>query len=357
MNRTILTGAGIAAAVVALLLWLSFYTVHQSTQALVFQFGEPIRTVQEPGLHMKLPVVQQVERFERRVLDYDAEQLELILGDQKRLLVDSFTRYRITDPLQFRQRVTSEAEFRQRLVPIINSALRNVLGEVSLFTVLSEDRTALMGRIRDEANRALQQFGVELVDVRIKRADLPPENSEAIFQRMRTEREREAKELRAQGAEIAQRIRARADRERRVLIADARRDADVLRGEGDAGAVRIFGEAFGQDPAFFDFYRSMQAYQKALDGESTSILLSPDNEFFRFFQSVGSLPQIGSGGGASALTQGDDGGGDGDDQASSSSGTAPDAAAEPAGDSVATGAPAATPTPTSPEGGAPGAGG
>ncbi|MCB1882582.1 MAG: protease modulator HflC [Geminicoccaceae bacterium] len=283
LNRNLLAGIGVAAAAVLLLLWLSVFTVHQTMQALVLQFGEPIRVVQEPGLHLKLPILQQVEWFEKRVLDYDAEPLEVILGDQKRLVVDTFARYRIIDPLRFRQSVGTERDFLSRLESITNSTLRNVLGEASLFTVLSEDRTALMGQIRDQANRALQQFGVNLVDVRIKRADLPPENSEAIYKRMRTEREREAKELRAQGAEIAQRIRARADRERRVLIADAQRDAEVLRGEGDAEAVKVFGQAFGRDPAFFDFYRSMQAYKEALGDDSTSIVMSPDNEFFRFF--------------------------------------------------------------------------
>ena len=284
LNRNLLTVAGIVAAVVLFIVWLSVFTVHQTMQALVLQFGEPIRVVQEPGVHLKLPILQQVERFEKRVLDYDAEPLEVILGDQKRLVVDTFARYRITDPLRYRQSVGNERDFRSRLESITNSTLRNVLGEASLFTVLSEDRSTLMNQIRDQANRALQQFGVDLVDVRIKRADLPPENSEAIYKRMRTEREREAKELRAQGAEIAQRIRARADRERRVLIADAQRDAEVLRGEGDAEAVRVFGQAFGQDPEFFDFYRSMQAYKEALTDDSTSIVLSPNSEFFHFFR-------------------------------------------------------------------------
>lgn len=300
MNRTILTAAGILGAVLLFVAWLSLYTVHQSMQALVLQFGNPVRVVQDPGLHVKFPIIQQVERYERRVLDYDADPVELILGDQKRLWVDSFTRYKITDPLRFRQSVGSEGLFRSRLESIINSTLRNVLGEVSLFTVLSDDRTALMNKIRTEGNRALQQFGVQLVDVRIKRADLPDENSEAIYKRMRTEREREAKELRAQGAEIAQRIRARADRERRVLIADAQRDSEIFRGEGDANAVRVFGDAFGQDPAFFDFYRSMQAYRTALGDDNTSIVLSPDSSFFRFFEEGGNMPEQGSGGSGTA---------------------------------------------------------
>jgi membrane protease subunit HflC len=283
MNRQVLIGLGVAAAVVLMLLLNALFTVHQTQQALVLQFGNPVRVVKEPGLSIKLPFIQLVEYFDRRVLDFDAPSVELILGDQKRLVVDTFTRYRITDPLRFRQSVGSEPAFRGRLEPITFSALRSVLGEVSLFTVLSQDRLALMDRIRREANSALSRFGVELVDVRIKRADLPAENSQAIYRRMQTEREREAKELRAQGAEVAQRIRARADRERRVLIAEAQRQAEVLRGQGDAEAVTIFAESFGRDPAFFDFYRSLQAYREALGDGATSFVLSPDSDFFRYF--------------------------------------------------------------------------
>ncbi len=287
MNQRVIVAAGVLAAVLVVLLAGSVFTVHQSRQALILQFGNPVRVVREPGLHFKVPFIQQVEFFERRVLDHDAPAVELILGDQKRLVVDAFTRYRIADPLRFRQAVGSEALFRQRLEPTVFAALRSVLGETSLIDVLSKDRVALMGRIRDEANKALARFGVEVVDVRIKRADLPAENSQAIFRRMQTEREREAKELRAQGAEIAQRIRARADRERRVLIAEAQRRAEILRGEGDAEAIRIFAEASGQDVDFFKFYRTMQAYRQALGDGNTSIVMSPESDFFRFFGSPG----------------------------------------------------------------------
>jgi len=285
-QRLVMIGAAFAALAVVLLMG-SVYTVHQSRQALILQFGNPVRVVQEPGLGFKVPFIQQVEYFERRVLDYDAPSVELILGDQKRLVVDAFTRYRIVDPLRFRQAAGSEALFRQRLEPTVFAALRSVLGETSLIDVLSKDRALLMNRIRDEANKALGRFGVEIVDVRIKRADLPAENSQAIFRRMQTEREREAKELRAQGAEIAQRIRARADRERRVLIAEAQKRAEILRGEGDAEAIRIFAEAFGQDVDFFKFYRTMQAYRQALGDGNTSIVMSPESDFFRFFGSPG----------------------------------------------------------------------
>jgi membrane protease subunit HflC len=283
MRRPILIGVGVALALAVLVAYNALFTVHQASQALVLQFGNPVDVVQEPGLHAKLPFIQQVEYFDRRVLDFDADPVELVLGDQKRLVVDAFTRFRITNPLLFRQAAGTELAFRGRLEPIVFSALRSVLGEVSLFAVLSEDRMSLMARIANEANRALNRFGVEVVDVRIKRADLPAENSQAIFRRMQTEREREAKELRAQGAEIGQRIRARADRERRVLIASAQRQAEILRGEGDAEAIALFADAYGQDPEFFDFYRSLQAYRTSLGDGATSFVLSPDSPFFRFF--------------------------------------------------------------------------
>jgi membrane protease subunit HflC len=275
---------GSVAAVVAVILVLgSVFTVHQSQQALVLQFGNAVRVIEEPGLHFKVPFIQSVQYFEKRVLEFDAPSVELVLGDQKRLVVDTFTRYRISNPLRFRQSVGSELAFRGRLEPIVFSSLRGVLGGVSLFQVLSTDRGSLMARLRDEANRALNQFGVELVDVRIKRADLPTENSQAIFRRMQTERDREAKELRAQGAEIGQRIRARADRERRVIIAEAQKTAEITRGQGDAEAIGISAEAYGQNVDFFDFSRSMQAYRTALGDGATSLVLSPQSEFFRYF--------------------------------------------------------------------------
>ena len=287
MNTRLLALAGGAGAVILFLLLSAIFTVHQTQQALVLQFGNPVRIVQEPGLHFKVPFIQQVEYFERRVLDFDAPSVELVLGDQKRLVVDAFARYRINDALRFRQAAGTELAFRGRLEPIVFSSLRSVLGEAPLFSILSQDRNELMERIKTDVNRALAGFGVELVDVRIKRADLPPENSQAVFRRMQTEREREAKELRAQGAEVGQRIRARADRERRVLIAEAQRESEIVRGQGDAEAIRIFAEGFGQDPKFFDFYRSLQAYRNALGEGSTNFVLSPESDFFRFFNGGG----------------------------------------------------------------------
>lgn len=290
MNRNTIIALGLVAATAATAL-ASAFVVNEAQQALVLRFGAVQRSVQEAGLNFKVPLIDTVIYIDRRVLSFDVQPQELILGDRKRLVVDSFARYRITDPELFYQRVRTEAALQGQMQPILNSAMRNVLGEVPLFTVLSADRDELMSRIEARANVALAQYGIDVVDIRIKRADLPPENSQAIFRRMQTEREREARELRAQGAELGQRIRARAERERSVLLAEAQRDAEILRGEGDAEAVRIFAEAFGRDPAFFSFYRSMQAYQNALNADTTQFVMSPDSEFFRFFDG-GALQEV-----------------------------------------------------------------
>ncbi len=282
MSRVAMVGLALAAlALVAI--FGSLFTVYETQQALVLQFGRYIRTVTEPGLHVKMPFLQNVVYIDRRVLDFDAPAEEVILGDQKRLVVDAFARYRIVDAQRFYQAVRDEDGLRQRINTVLDASLRKVLGDTALFTVLSADRANLMRRIRDDTNARVKPFGVDVVDVRIKRADLPPENSEAIYRRMQTEREREAKELRAQGYELGQRIRASADRERRVLIAEAQKKAQIIRGRGDGEATRIFAESFGKDIEFFSFYRSMQAYRGALSDESTSFVLSPEGEFFRFF--------------------------------------------------------------------------
>ncbi|MFP4269403.1 MAG: protease modulator HflC [Alphaproteobacteria bacterium] len=294
MNRNAIIGLGVGAALL-LTAFASAFTVNEAQQALVLRFGAVQRTVQQAGLHFKIPLIDSVTYIERRVLAFDGPPEELILGDRKRLVVDSFARYRIADPELFFQRVRTEAALQGQLQPILNSAMRNVLGEVPLFTVLSVNRNELMDRIEERTNEAMSQYGIEVVDIRIKRADLPEENSEAIFRRMQTEREREARELRAQGDELAQRIRARAERERAVLLAEARRDSEVLRGEGDAEAVQIFAEAFGRDADFFAFYRSMQAYRNALGADSTQFVMSPSTEFFRYFDS-GALDAVVRGG-------------------------------------------------------------
>jgi membrane protease subunit HflC len=291
MNRALMALV-VLAGIVLVAIFGSVYTVYETQQALVLQFGRFIRTVTEPGLHFKLPFLQNVVYIDRRVLDFDAPAEEVILGDQKRLVVDAFARYRIVDPQRFYQSVRDEDGLRLRINTVLDASLRKVLGDTPLFTVLSADRSALMDRIQDDANSRVRSFGVDVVDVRIKRADLPAENSEAIYRRMQTEREREAKELRAQGYELGQRIRASADRERRVLIAEAQKKAQIIRGQGDGEATRIFAESFGQDIDFFTFYRSMQAYQSALGDDSTSFVLSPEGEFFQYFDtSVLNLPR------------------------------------------------------------------
>jgi membrane protease subunit HflC len=290
MNRSIILLGILAAAIFTAASTL--FTVHQTQQVLITQFGEPRRVIREPGLHWKVPFIQSVISFDRRLLDFDAPGEEVILGDQRRLIVDSFTRYRITDPLRFFQTVgATEAGIRARLNSIVTSSLRRVLGNEPLLSVLSTDRARIMGEIRRQVNEEARQFGIAVEDVRIRRADLPGENTQAILSRMQSERERVAREARAEGAEVAQRVRAGAERERTVLIAEAQAQADILRGQGEQEAIRIFAEAFQRDPAFFQFWRTMQAYREAFSEGDTRMVLTPDSEFFRFFrESPNSLP-------------------------------------------------------------------
>jgi modulator of FtsH protease HflC len=269
----------------------SFFIVKQAQQALVFSFGSYVRTEKEPGLKFKTPLIQNVEFFDARLLDFDAESKEVIAADQKRLIVDAFVRYRITDPLRFKQTVGNETIMRSRLNSILESSLRQVIGEVPLSAVISEKRTDTMNKIKQLVNAQTRSgtgkdvpaggFGIEVVDVRIKRADLPPANSEGIYKRMQTEREREAKEFRAKGAEDAQKIKSMADKERTIILADAKKQAEILRGEGDQQATKIFAQSFGQDTEFFKFYRSMQAYKKALSKDDTTLVLSPNSGFLK----------------------------------------------------------------------------
>ena len=282
---------GVAIVVVIILVLSSTFKVTEYEQVILLQFGEPRKVVnaygtQEPGLYLKTPFVQNVETFDKRILDFDAPAEEVILGDQKRLVVDAFIRYRIIEPLLFFQTVGSEGIARSRLGAILNAAIRQVLGTVELITVLSGERGQLMTFILDQVNRQSKDFGVDVVDVKIRRADLPDENSQAVYRRMQTERDREAKEYRAQGDEASQRIRSRADKERTILLANAKRESEIIRGQGDALAVKIFADAFGQDEDFFSFYRSMQAYRQALGADDTTLVLSPDSEFFRFFGQI-----------------------------------------------------------------------
>jgi membrane protease subunit HflC len=290
MSRRIVIALAVVAVVGLVIANLSLFMVDQRETALVIEFGEPKRVIDVPGLKAKLPW-QNVVIFDKRLLDYDAPAEEVIASDQKRLVVDAFTRYHIVDPLLFYQTVNNEMALRPRLGSIINSNLRRVLGTAPLIAVISEDRAVLMLRIRDSVRTEAAAFGIRVEDVRIKRADLPQANSEAVFRRMQTERQQEAAELRAKGAKEAQIIRSQADREKVVIVAEAERDSDILRGEGEGESNRIFAESFGKDPDFFAFYRSMQAYQAALGGDDTTLVLSPDSEFFRFFGDLeGSAP-------------------------------------------------------------------
>ena len=289
MNRTILTVVAVVLGAFLLIAFNAFFTVHQAQQAIVLQFGEPRRVVQEAGLHFKRPLLENVIYFDKRLLDFDADAQEVIMLDQRRLVVDAFARYRIVNPLLFFQTVGTEQSMRARLGAIVNASLRNVLGSVPFSAVLSNRRSELMRQISDLVVREARPFGVEIEDVRIMRADLHPDNSPAIYARMQTEREREARTERAQGAEASQRIRAEAERDRTVIIAEAQRQAQVLRGQGDADATRIFAEAFNRDPAFYSFYRSLQAYRQSI-GEGTTLVLTPESEFFRFFRDMQGTP-------------------------------------------------------------------
>ena len=276
--------SGLVILALACLSYSALFTINQAEQALVLQFGDPKRVITEPGLKMKLPFIQEVARYDKRVLDYDAPAEEVIAEDQKRLVVDVFVRYRITDPLKFRQTVRRELLLRDRLKSMTSNAMRGVVGKVQMLDLLSEKRTGIMHDIRDVMNAEGGSFGIEVIDVRARRADLPEAKSEAIYNRMKSEREREAKEFRAQGAEAAQRIRSLAERNRTVLLAEARKTGEILRGEGDSQSIKIYAEAFGKDVDFFSFYRSMEAYRKSLSGDGTTMVLSPDSEFFRYFK-------------------------------------------------------------------------
>ena len=285
-NRNEMTAFGIGIIVLGIVVFSALFTVDQRQQALVLQFGEPKRVVSEPGLWTKLPFVQNVIYYDKRVLDLDPQVEQVILADQIRLDVDTYARYRIVDPLRFYQAVNNENEFRARLSNVVNSSLRRVLGNVSLLTVLSQDRDTIMADIKKEVDTESRNFGVQLVDVRIRRADLPEQATQATFARMRSERERIARQRRAEGFEKSQQIRATADRERTVLLAEARKQSEITRGEGDNIAYKVYAEAAGQDPQFYRFYRSMEAYKRGLSADDTTMILTPDSEFFRYFRDL-----------------------------------------------------------------------
>ena len=286
MSRS-LAAAGAAIVVIVVLALSSLFTVQQTEQVLITQFGRPVRVIPEPGLHAKLPFVQTVISFDRRLLNQELPGEEVILGDQRRLIVDSFTLFRITDPLRYYQAVgPAENGIRGRLNSIVSSSLRRVLGNHTLLDVLSKDRRNIMAAIRGQVNTEMTGFGVSIEDVRIRRADLPEENTQAILIRMQSERERIAKQLRAEGAEASQRIRADAERDRTVLLADAGATADKLRGQGEADASRLYAGAYQQDPGFFAAWRTLLAYREAFGAGNARLVLTPDNDFLRYLQSA-----------------------------------------------------------------------
>ena len=272
-----------AVVIIGVVLFQSLFIVQEINQAIVLQFGDPKKIISKAGLNFKLPFIQNVVFLDRRILNLDNAPQEVIASDQKRLIIDAITRFQITDPLKFYISVGNERVARSRLSTIINSRIRGVLGTQELATLLSTDRTKQMAIIQSDVNEEAKSFGIKIIDVRIKRADLPPANSDAIYKRMQTEREREAKEFRAEGAEIAQKIRSTADKDVTVLLANANKKSEIMKGEGDGQRNKIFASAFGRDPQFFAFYRAMQAYETALIGGETSMVLSPDSEFFKFF--------------------------------------------------------------------------
>jgi modulator of FtsH protease HflC len=281
----------LAAFVLALLAGPTLFIVDQTQQALIVRLGAPRRVIVAPGLHVKIPLLETAIIFDRRLLDYELPPEEVILGDQRRLIVDSFTRFRIADPLSYYQAVGStEAGIQARLNSVVSSSLRRVLGNEQLLDVLSSKRTQIMAQIRDQVNGEMKSFGVAIVDVRIRRADLPPENTQAILQRMQSERERVARQARAEGAEASARIRANAERERTVLLADARAQADKLRGEGEAAAIATYADAFGRDPQFFQFWRTLQAYRDAFAAGRTRLVLSPHADFLKLLEQAPPSP-------------------------------------------------------------------
>lgn len=267
-----------------LLITQSLFIVQETQQVIVLQFGDPKKMHTAPGLKWKIPFIQNTKVFDKRVLDVDPSPEEVILADQKRIVVDTFARYRITDMLEFSKSLQTEQQAASRLNNIINSTLRSTLGSTTLTDLLSEKRATIMGNIKQQVNTAVNRLGIEIVDIRIGRADLPEQTSQSIFARMRTEREREAAEFRAQGQEQAQEIKSKADKERTVLLAEAEKKAQQARGLGDGIAIKTYAAAFKQDPEFYSFYRTMEAYKAGLSGDSTTLILSPDGDFFRFFK-------------------------------------------------------------------------
>ena len=288
MSDKILKIAIFAVALIGLLVYSTFFIVKETHQAIVLQLGNPKKVYKEAGLYWKIPLLQNVHFLDKRVLDIDAPSEEIIALDQKRIIVDAYAKFIIVDPLKFYISVGNEKVAQSRLSSIINAKIRGVLGKENLVNLISTNRTKLMNQITKDVAEEANDFGIKVIDVRIKRADLPAANSEAIFKRMQTERTREAKEFRAEGFELGQTIKSTADKEVAIILAEARKKAQILRGEGDGQRNKIFADAFGRDPEFFSFYRAMQSYEKSLiSGSETSLVLSPDSEFFRYFGESG----------------------------------------------------------------------
>jgi len=285
MNKPFLAVFGLLIVVAGVTAYGALFTVHQTQQALILQLGNPIRTVPEPGLHFKLPFIQNIEFYDSRILDLDPPVQEVILLDQKRINVDAFARYKIVNPLEFRKRAVTNQNFRQVFGNRLNAAIRAEIGKILLGDMLTEKRSQVMDVISRHMKAQAAEFGTEVIDVRIGRTDLPEATAQAVYNRMRSDRVAHAAKLRAEGEEQKLKIQAIADKDRTIIIAEAQRESEILRGQGEGERNQILGEAFGQDPEFFDFYRSMEAYGEAL-GEGTTMVLSPDSEFFRFFGTV-----------------------------------------------------------------------
>jgi membrane protease subunit HflC len=283
MNRLLLIITGVVVVIGGFVAFDALYTVHQTRQALVLQFGRPVKVERDPGLHFKMPLLQDVEYFDRRILDLDPPAQEVILADQKRVNIDAFMRYRIVDPLEFKRKALTQTNFLQLFGSQLNASVRAEVGRILLGDMLSERRDDVMLRITERLKKQAPDFGIEVVDVRIGRTDLPQTTSQSVYNRMRSQRVAQAAQLRSEGAEIKARIQALADRERTVILAEAERQAQIQRGEGEGQQTTILNEAYGKDPKFFGFYRSMEAYGEAL-GEGTTMVLSPDSEFFRYFR-------------------------------------------------------------------------
>ncbi len=296
MNRTILAVLGVIVVVAGILASSALFTVRQTEQVIVLQFGDPRRVIQDPGLHAKIPFIQNIVRYDKRLLAIDPDAEEVILNDQKRIILDAFARYRITDPLRFFRTVRTESTFGARFGRVLNSSVRSVVARQSLSDLLSAQRGTIMRDIFDATDEQAGNFGIDLVDIRIGRSELPEDVSQNVYDRMRTERDREANLLRAEGEENSRRIRAIADRQQTVIIAEAERESQILRGAGDAQRNLILGEAYGRDPEFFDFYRSLEAYRDSFNPEDTTMVLSPQGDFFRYFGDItggaGTLPPV-----------------------------------------------------------------